>query len=280
LKKYFNVNLAIIEEQQEIALAALSDLLFEGIVQDEDMLIITFEEKNFSDELIILMKSLLSEYELDYNLVSIDSLNDKNWNEEFEKKVPAIHVSKRIGIAPTWKFDELTEDIKVKINPKMSFGTGEHSTTRLVAQLMETTVKPNTHWIDAGTGTGILAILAIKLGAKSCFAFDNYEWSVENAKENIELNEIGNEIDLQLLDIDEITLPDADGIAANIFTSMILKAMPLFYESLKNRKGELISSGILKYDRDLIVDKAIETGFELIEERTDDEWIAFHFRVK
>jgi len=280
LKKYFNVNLAIIEEQQEIALAALSDLLFEGIVQDEDMLIITFEEKNFSDELIILMKSLLSEYELDYNLVSIDSLNDKNWNEEFEKKVPAIHVSKRIGIAPTWKFDELTEDIKVKINPKMSFGTGEHSTTRLVAQLMETTVKPNTHWIDAGTGTGILAILAIKLGAKSCFAFDNYEWSVENAKENIELNEIGNEIDLQLLDIDEITLPDADGIAANIFTSMILKAMPLFYESLKNRKGELISSGILKYDRDLIVDKAIETGFELIEERIDDEWIAFHFRVK
>ncbi len=280
MKKYFNVNLAIIEEQQEIALAALSDLLFEGIVQDEDMLIITFEEKNFSDELIILMKSLLSEYELDYNLVSIDSLNDKNWNEEFEKKVPAIHVSKRIGIAPTWKFDELTEDIKVKINPKMSFGTGEHSTTRLVAQLMETTVKPNTHWIDAGTGTGILAILAIKLGAKSCFAFDNYEWSVENAKENIELNEIGNEIDLQLLDIDEITLPDADGIAANIFTSMILKAMPLFYESLKNRKGELISSGILKYDRDLIVDKAIETGFELIEERTDDEWIAFHFRVK
>lgn len=280
MKKYFNVNLAIIEEQQEIALAALSDLLFEGIVQDEDMLIITFEEKNFSDELIILMKSLLSEYELDYNLVSIDSLNDKNWNEEFEKKVPAIHVSKRIGIAPTWKFDELTEDIKVKINPKMSFGTGEHSTTRLVAQLMETTVKPNTHWIDAGTGTGILAILAIKLGAKSCFAFDNYEWSVENAKENIELNEIGNEIDLQLLDIDEITLPDADGIAANIFTSMILKAMPLFYESLKNRKGELISSGILKYDRDLIVDKAIETGFELIEERIDDEWIAFHFRVK
>lgn len=280
MKKYFNVNIEIKEEQQEIALAALSDLLFEGIVQDEDMLIVTFEEKNFSDELLNQMKSLLSEYEIEHNLVSIDSLNDKNWNEEFEKKVPAIHVSKRIGIAPTWKFDELNEEIKIKINPKMSFGTGEHSTTRLVAQLMGNAVQPNSHWIDAGTGTGILAILAIKLGAKTCFAFDNYEWSVENAAENIALNEIGNEIDLQLLDIDEITLPEADGIAANIFTSMILKAMPLFYESLKNRKGDLISSGILKYDRDLIVEKAEETGFELIEERTDDEWIAFHFRVK
>jgi len=265
---------------QEIAVAALSDFPFEGIVQENDTIIITVNEDNYSENTANEISGLISEYDIKFEIIEVESLNDKNWNEEFEAKVPAIHVNDRIGIAPEWKIGELTEEIKIKINPKMSFGTGEHSTTKLCCQLLDGLVDNSSYWVDAGTGTGILAILAVKLGAREVYAFDNYEWSYENSLENVKLNEVDKQVKVDLADIDLIEIPKADGIVANIFTNLILSSMPKFYKSLEDSKGDLVCSGILKYDKELIVAKAKDVGFRLIKDVTEDEWIAFHFKAE
>ncbi|GAB5465046.1 MAG: 50S ribosomal protein L11 methyltransferase [Candidatus Kapaibacteriales bacterium] len=277
---YIILSFHILEEFQEIAVALLSDLNFEGIEQNADKIYISFKKTNLDIEKTIEeIQTALSSIDSNIQYLGSEDMEEKNWNEEYEKRVKAVVVSDKIGIAPTWKKDELSQELIIEINPKMSFGTGEHSTTKLVARLMEKYVKENDSWIDAGTGTGVLAILAEKLGAKSVFAFDNNDWSISNTIENIELNKcsklIVKKLDVQH-DLDE-ELPISDGIAANIFTNLIIESLPLFYRKLKP-PAPLLCSGIMTYNAHKVKESASEVGFEFIEEITEDEWIALAFQ--
>jgi ribosomal protein L11 methyltransferase len=144
---------------------------------------------------------------------------------------------------------------------------------------MEQEVKQNSRWIDAGTGTGVLAILAEKLGASYIYAFDNDHWSIENAQENAEINKCKH-IELVLSEIDKLQMPQVDGIAANINLHIILEFLPAFYKSLQTSKGVLLVSGILVYHKDDVIQPALDLGFELEEVKQDDEWVGIKFRIK
>lgn len=276
-RKYINVKLNILEENQDIAIALISDFPFIGISQNYDEIVVCFNAIDWQESLRNDLLECLQPLN-EAKILEEEFVEDMNWNEEWEKNVPIIRVSDRIGITPSWKKDELDTEIKIIIDPKMSFGTGEHATTRLVSTLMDGLVKPNSYWMDAGTGTGVLAILSILLGARACFAFDNNEWSIDNSKDNIALNNVADKIEIQEIDIENDELPEVDSIAANIFTHLIIKSMPKFAKALQNSKGDLVCSGILKYDKDIVVESALTNGFEYIKELIEDEWIAFHFR--
>jgi ribosomal protein L11 methyltransferase len=278
-KKYINVKLSILEENQDIAIALISDFPFIGISQFNDEIVVCFNATEWNENLKNAMIECLTPLK-EAKILEEEFVEDMNWNEEWEKNVPIIRVSDKIGITPSWKKEELDTEIKIIIDPKMSFGTGEHATTRLVSILMDGLVKPNSYWMDAGTGTGVLAILSILLGARSCYAFDNNEWSIDNSRDNIKLNGVSDKIEIQEIDIETDELPDVDSIAANIFTHLIIKSMPKFAKSLQISKGDLVCSGILKYDKDIVVESAINNGFELVKDIIEDEWIAFHFRKK
>lgn len=277
-KEYICLIYNINEELQDTAIAMISDYDFTGIEQNMDSVIITFESSKIDETTKNEIISILNQLDSNIYFVREDIINEKNWNEEWEKNVPAIMVSPKIGIAPEWKISELGTEIKIKINPKMSFGTGDHASTRLISRLMEKVVQPSTFWIDAGTGTGILAILAVKLGASRCFAFDNNEWSISNSIENIKLNDSEDQIDIKLLDLDEFELPKCDGIAANIFLNVILKSLKKFRNSL-NIGGDLLIAGILTYDKQQVIVNAQKNGFQLVETNEEDEWTGFHFRA-
>jgi ribosomal protein L11 methyltransferase len=274
---YINIYLHILDEYQDISYSVLEDFPFSGIEERFDELVITFEENKYNPEMEAEMMSQLAELYPAVKIKRKESINDKNWNEEWEKEVPAIKVSDRIGIAPDWKQDELDTGIKIRINPKMSFGTGHHATTRLVCRLMDGLVKKDSFWIDAGTGTGILAILAVKLHAGKVMAFDNNIWSVENALENFKANSVDNDIELLEADIDEINLPECDGITANLFLHLAKSGLPKFYKALEKSKGDLLISGILTYDKENLIKAAQENGFKLVNLITEEEWAAFHF---
>lgn len=279
-KNYINISLYVLEEDFDSVAAMVSLFPITGIEEKLDQIIISFKEEeyneNLKDELINYLKQ-----SFDYiKIKTIEKIEDENWNAEWEKNVPIVHVSDRIAIAPEWRKDEINKEINLIINPKMSFGTGQHATTKLVAQMMETCVKPGDKWIDAGTGTGVLAVLASKLGAKDILAFDNDEWSVDNTLENCILNKVENEIDVQLINIDTYELPKANGIAANLFLHLINNNLKKFYEALKDNKGDLLVSGILSYNETEIVKNAENCGFETIRLLHEDEWTGFHFRVK
>lgn len=276
-KQFVNLHLAIPEEQFDLSYSVLADFPFVGIEEKIDEIVITFNTDDFTLELRNFLIEQLNTYSVRASMISEEVIDDKNWNAEWEESLQPVIVSDRIAISPTWKAYEVSQDIVILINPKMSFGTGYHPTTRMVCRMLEETVTLESRWIDAGTGTGVLAILAAKLGAEYCFAFDNDEWSVENAKENIINNSVDKQVVCTKEDVFKVELPMSEGICANLYRNLLIPNFSKFYEALKNPDGVLIVSGILKYDVDEIIEAAKAVSFHHVHTELENEWAAIRF---
>jgi len=277
--KYINIKIDFQPEYNEIILANISDFPFLGVIDNDDNFLVSFNVNDWDEEVAKKLQETLTNINPEYSFQIIEEIDEKNWNEEWEKEVPSIHIGNRIGIAPSWKMEELSEDIQIEINPKMSFGTGNHSTTRLCCKLLDKVDVKNQFWIDAGTGTGILAILAAKLGAKNVFAYDNNEWSYNNAVENIAVNNVADKVEIALFDLDDQEMPKAEGITANILAHVIINNIQKFYDSLKDSKGTFIASGILSEQEEDVLIAAKGVGFTHLETIHEDEWCGILFKV-
>ena len=279
--KYVNIFVPCDEKFKEIIPAFCSDLPFLGITEKENGLEFSFYKRDWDNNLENTLKNILTNLNPEFNSEQskfwIEIIDEQNWNENWEREVPAFHINDRIGIAPSWKMHELTEEIQLEINPKMSFGTGSHATTRLMCRLLDGIVEKGESWIDAGTGTGVLAILEDRLGASEVFAFDNNEWSVDNTRDNFALNKLNNPIKLELLELDNYELPQCDGISANILTHVILNNLEKFVNSVKNGAGKLVFSGILAVDKQKVINSVKDFGFTLEKYIEEDEWSAYYF---
>ena len=235
----------------------------------------TLSTEDLSNELekLVVQKVLLN-YIVEENLIE-----DKNWNEEWEKSLNIIKVSDRIVVKPTFReYSKAAGEIVINIVPKMSFGTGEHQTTKLVIQLLEKYLEPGARLLDVGSGTGILSIVAVKLGAKSAVAVDNDEWCFENGNENCALNGVEEKIKIVLGEIKDIHESEFDLITANIQKNILI----LIAEEIKlkmNKKGMVILSGLLMNDEEDIVQAYMKFGFELVEKKQMDEWISLVMKI-
>lgn len=280
MKTYINVHIALKEEFYDMVFALIQHIPFTGIEEKFDEIAISFKIIDWNDNLKTEIMQIINYFDSEAKIIKEETLEEKNWNEEWESKVEPIRVNENLVITPEWKKDYLEAKYKIIINPKMSFGTGDHQTTRLVCRLIEKVNIPGKFWIDAGTGTGVLAIYAAMLGAKKVLAFDNNIWSIENAEENFELNGVSDIIQLENIDIENCELPDVDFIAANLFLSLVVPSMPLFYKSLKKTNGDLLISGVLKYHHQDILDGAAANNFKHIESIYEDEWVAVHLKAE
>lgn len=262
----------------------ISSILWEldisGINEGENYLKVftECEKKITTDDIINQLKKLQSENLLDNFNVVESEIEDKDWNEEWEKSINIIHISDRIVIKPSFK-EYRKKDIEsvITINPKMSFGTGEHATTKLIVHLLEKFMKSGMKILDAGTGTGILAITAVMLGASKGIGFDIDEWCYENAIENCRINNVSDKIEIRKGDIDIVTENNFDILTANIQKNILIELAQKFEKRIR-QGGFLLLSGLLKEDEEEVVKKFYEKGFTLIETRLMDEWIAFVFR--
>jgi ribosomal protein L11 methyltransferase len=227
-----------------------------------------------------LLKKLVGEKMIFNFSVEENLIEDKNWNEEWEKSVRVIEVSDKLVIKPTFKgYQAKPGQIIIIIDPKMSFGTGEHQTTKLVLQFLEKNVKNGIRVLDVGSGTGVLAIAAVKLGAESAIAIDNDEWCYDNGRENCRLNSVDKEVDVKLGEIKDIAGNNFDLITANIQKNILLDIA----EEIKNRLkpgGLLILSGLLYNDEEDIVKKYSSLNFEMLEKKSLDEWMAVKLRLQ
>jgi ribosomal protein L11 methyltransferase len=276
-KKYFSLTIHVPSDILEVFYGFISQLPILGIEEKNSEIIITFDENDWTPEILSFINNLSNDLNPEIKIISEEFIQERNWNEEWEKDIEPVIISENIGISTEVKLNQLSQKIKIAINPKMSFGTGHHESTRLACRLMENNIKPSTFWIDAGTGTGVLAILAAKLGAEKVLAFDNNEWSIENAFENVYLNKVENIVEVKELDLNDFTLPVCDGISANLNFELNMKYMIDFYNSLKIRDGSLIISGILSENKNELLENAYNIGFHLIESIIENEWIAFLF---
>ncbi len=278
-QQYFvNLRIAIAEEQFDLSYAVLNDYPIQGIEEGTDAILVSFKEDDWGPEKTAQLLSELQSYIPGVELISEERVEQQNWNAEWEQSLEPIEISKRLVISPSWHADKLTHPIIIVVDPKMSFGTGYHPTTRMTTRLLEEFVLPSSQWIDAGTGTGVLAIAAIKLGASSVFAFDNDEWSVENATENVERNHVSPEVHVELADVFTRTLPSADGIAANMYRNVLIPVFPKLHAALRSSGDPLLISGILQYDENEVVEAAKAAGFRHDRTVHEDEWVAIVLR--
>ena len=206
-------------------------------------------------------------------------LEDKNWNELWEKSREVIRVSERIVIKPSFrKYEANKNEIVLTIDPKMSFGTGEHQSTKLVLRLLEKYVKKGMKVLDVGSGTGILAIASVKLGADKAVAVDFDEICLENCRENCSLNQVSNLVEILTGEIDVVKENGFDLIVANIQKSVLIEIA----EKIKSRirkNGKVILAGLLDPDKKDTEAKYHSLGFRTEQIEQMDEWIALIFQT-
>lgn len=226
-------------------------LEIEGIEELEDSIKIYISE-DYLEEFEVYLSDIAEQYPIS---ITKDILEEKNWNEDWEKNFQPVKINQLAGIRAS--FHEPFNDVQydIIINPKMSFGTGHHATTRQVMELMDSMNIAGKKVLDCGSGTGILAILAAKMGASPITAVDNDPWCFENHQENNELNNVSMKVILG--GIEDIHEYDFDVILANIQRNWLLENMHYLAVRLK-KGGELIISGFWPVDNKDLLDKALE----------------------
>jgi ribosomal protein L11 methyltransferase len=207
---------------------------------------------------------------------SFTEILEENWNQQWEENFDPIRIDDQVYIRATFHKREPSFPIEIIINPKMSFGTGHHATTILMIRAMMELEMNSKYVLDVGTGTGVLAILASKLGAKSVLATDIDTWSIENSQENFGLNQMS----IQTLNgvIKDIHIGEPiDILLANINRNVLIGDIATFSQILCE-KGQLILSGFYVNDANDIIEECINKGFEVQNSYTQDSWAALVFK--
>lgn len=231
-------------------------------------------QKDIENQLDKLIENnLLRSYEVQENF-----LIERNWNEEWEKSREVIKITDRMVIKPSFKEYEAKEnEIVITLDPKMSFGTGEHPTTKICIKFLEKYLNKDDKVLDVGSGTGILSIAAAKLGAGKIIAFDIDEWSLDNGLENIRINQVESLIEIRQCEIKDISEKEFDLIVANIQRNILMELASEINMRLR-KSGFLILSGLLESDEKFITDKYSSFGFKFIEKEIMNEWIGIVFQ--
>lgn len=227
---------------------------------------------------ILLRIAQLPEYGLNPGSgeLQIVEVQDEDWANSWKKYFFATNITDRITVVPSWENYKPSEDeITVLMDPGMAFGTGTHETTQLCAELLEKACKPDSFLIDVGTGTGILSIIAAKLGVNNILATDFDPVAVRVAQENIEKNNVSDQIKVQeanlLSNIELDKSPDI--VVANILPDPLIQLTPQVAELLHSN-GVFILSGIIKEALPEVVDALEENAFNILNINYKGEWAA------
>jgi ribosomal protein L11 methyltransferase len=274
---YIRIYIAIPDEFQELLIAELFDMDFDGFEEEEHRIIASIAAKDFDDYKREEIERILLHYGDDAYIEKEEIVAPQNWNANWEQSIEPQTIGK-FYVRPTWGEAYFGDEyIELLIDPKMAFGTGYHATTRLLLEWIPEIVKGNEEVLDAGTGTGILAIAALKAGAKQAFGFDIDEWSEDNAKENMALNGVDSfEVKLGSTE----TIPAGkqyDLILANINRNALLDLIPILNTHLKPG-GKLLLSGLLEADESTILKVTDKQLLTHVATRQQKEWIALLLR--
>jgi len=269
---YLRVEFELNPDLHELFIAELIDLDFYGFEQLDNKLIAYIESNRFNDSNREYLEQLIAAY-AGGSFLEFEEIPDKNWNESWEQTIEPQRVG-RFLIRPTWSNESPGKDeILLEIDPKMSFGTGYHATTRLILRNIQEIDFTGKSVLDAGTGTGILAIASIKLGAKKAVGFDIDPWSRDNARENILINNVDHSVEIRFGGVETIDeFEKFDIVLANINRNALLEMLPELVKHTTSG-GKIYLSGLLYSDEDQMREKIAETHLEVADIKQEQEWI-------
>lgn len=218
----------------------------------------------------------LANFNLDLgsNKVTTCEVDDEDWSTSWKQYYHPVKISNRFTIVPTWEDYKPVEsdELIIELDPGMAFGTGTHPTTVMSLQALEKHVNNEVDVIDVGTGSGVLAIGAALLGAKSVHALDLDEVAVKSAIENVELNKVSNKIEVVQGDLLDTVKEPAEVVVANILAEIILTFVDDAFTIVKPG-GIYITSGIIEGRKEDVKNALIDAGFEIDEVMMMEDWV-------
>lgn len=253
---------------EEIVSALLMDAGFDGIEEQGDALTAYMSGDQLSLDISRSLQAISTDFQFTYD---IQHLADTNWNERWESQFQPVEVGQWCRVRATFHKSDPTFEMEVVIDPKMSFGTGHHATTYLIMARMKHLSMKGKTVLDMGCGSGILAILAERMGAGYVDAIDNDPWAFANTEENLNLNDSQN-VQARLGEFEVIPTTTYDIVLANINRHILMEGMTAFNDHLKP-SGQLLLSGILNEDGPVIEEAFVKNGFRLIQSDEKDGWL-------
>ncbi|HEX8548565.1 MAG TPA: 50S ribosomal protein L11 methyltransferase [Cytophagaceae bacterium] len=272
---FIEVKINLPAELSDIFVAELVEVGYDSFLEVDNGLDAYIEEGDFNEQAL---QDVIRKYsgEVTY---TFSPLENKNWNEEWEKNFEPVIIDDKCVIRATFHKIPTTYEYEVVINPKMSFGTGHHETTSMMASWQLKMDFVGKRVMDAGSGTGILAILAEKRGAREVIANDIEEWAYNNCVENIALNNC-SKITCLSGEIGSLGIKTPfDIILANINKNVLLSEMSQYGQHI-NSKGLLLLSGFYSDDVQDICDEAAKFGFSKMEVMTKNNWASVLLQQK
>ena len=277
------LTLTVAPDFADILTAELAELGYESFVETDEGLNAYILETNFDETAV---QQLVDRYAPQTAIAyTVTSLEKRNWNAEWEREYAPIEVADTVRVRASFHEKEERFRYDIVINPKMSFGTGHHETTAMMLEHQLGFDVAGKTVLDVGCGTGILAILAAKMGAEAVLAFDIEAWAVENARENAELNDCpqltvfqGTITDINALDnLLDWTPALFDVVLANINRNVLLAEIPI-YTSLIKSNGYLLVSGFYEPDAVDIERRAIDCGLRPVQGMTTNQWTSLVYQ--
>ncbi len=260
------------EIERDWLVSILTDFDFDGYEETNDSLKGFVPVGKVDDAKV---KGILNDNEFSHIGFTSYQLENKNWNEEWEKNFEPVVIADKVAIRAPFH-QPISAEFEIIIEPKMSFGTGHHATTASMISLMLTEDIAGKTVLDFGSGTGVLAILAEKLKALSVTAIDNEEWAYNNCIENIERNHC---VTIEAIRGDDTFVFNKkfDLVLANINRNVILKNLA-YWKRLLQADGVLIVSGILLNDENDIINCAAGCRLKVKDKLKNNGWLAISFQ--
>lgn len=238
--------------------------------------------KETSQDIIDYIKKRVEDIEL-MHLESIDLgectvthqvIDDEDWANDWKKFFKPMHITKNVVVKPSWEpYNKKDDEIVLVIDPGLAFGTGMHETTKMCMEFIEEYVKKGMTIADVGCGTGILSILAAKKGAKDIKAIDLDPVCIPIAKENAQVNNVQDSVEVIEGDLTEKLKDKVDIVIANIVATPVIEIIKNLDKILKPQ-GYFIASGIIDDRKQDVLDALEKEGLKLIEIKEEKVWVA------
>ena len=278
--KYFEVEFTI-NPMSVDASDLLADLAleagFETYEETENGLLGYVQQSLFDEDAL---RSCIADFPIEGTSIiyNVREAEDRDWNEQWEQEGFEPIIIPPLAIHDGRHLPEGKSEISIEIDAKLAFGTGTHETTRMICREIIQYAR-GARVLDCGTGTGILSIAALKLGAIDAIGYDIDEWSVDNALHNAIINGVDDRFDSKLGDASVIDTIEGefDLVLANINRNILLADMPRFVSKMHSG-SKLILSGFYTADSPLLIQKAADLGLTFVSQNQDQDWACLVFK--
>jgi ribosomal protein L11 methyltransferase len=281
--KYFEVEFTInpmSADASDLLAALAGDAGFETFEEAENGLKGYVQQSLFDEDAL---RSCIAEFPIEGTSIiyNVREAEDRDWNEQWEQEGFEPIIIPPLAIHDGRHLPEVESEISIEIDAKLAFGTGTHETTRMICKELISTVSEleKVRVLDCGTGTGILSIAALKLGASEAVGYDIDEWSADNARHNAVINRVDERFTSLLGDASVIDTIEGefDLVLANINRNILLADMPRFVSKMHSG-SKLILSGFYTADSPLLIQKAADLGLTFVSQNQDQDWACLVFK--